>query len=364
MKKTTKQNNLIKESAIMNRVIDFIKYHNAFTIGLILVFVFSGAIFASEDLHDAIIGEEIITQTGIDNTQLLAADLDTFDLAMTINAVSKDEENYYIDYSFNTLGIKDNVWQPLAKSATMTVSKAALGDKDLGLYLTEELGEIADYELAYLKEVQTAEIEKGKTEIVETTEYTGLVSLVLDIKNKVLPGYELVVEQAVDEFVQIAQVSQPSDINDELLMMDYQSPEPEPEPELEATPVEPAPEIAFVPEPEPEPVCDLENLNLCTNDSECTAAGGYWYNNVCNSEPLFESEPEPVIPPDIPPTDTTTPPEDGVEPGPVCDSENLDLCVDESECTEAGGYWYDSVCNIEPEPEPEPPEEPTEEPTE
>lgn len=202
----------------MQKIINFIKFHNAFAIGLILIFVFSGAIFASEDFHDAVIGEEITTQTGIDNAQLLATDLESFDLDLRIDNVLEDEENYYIDYSFNTLGIKDNTWRLLVKRATMTVSKAALGDKDLGLYVTEELGEVADYELAYLKEVQTAEKEKGKTEIVETREYTGLVGMVLDIKNKVLPGYEPVVEPPVSDMQEDStQSMEPIDEYDEFL---------------------------------------------------------------------------------------------------------------------------------------------------
>ena len=34
----------------------------------------------------------------------------------------------------------------------------------------------------------------------------------------------------------------------------------------------------------------------------------------------------------------------------VCDSNNLDLCTINSTCTTAGGYWYDSTCNAEAEP--------------
>ncbi len=35
----------------------------------------------------------------------------------------------------------------------------------------------------------------------------------------------------------------------------------------------------------------------------------------------------------------------------ICDSNNLDLCTGNSECTDAGGYWYDGVCNEEDEEE-------------
>ncbi len=31
-------------------------------------------------------------------------------------------------------------------------------------------------------------------------------------------------------------------------------------------------------------ICNSNNLELCTGDSDCTDAGGYWYNGVCNEE--------------------------------------------------------------------------------
>ncbi len=92
------------------KIIDFIKYHNAFTIGLILVLFGAGAIFAaSPEARNAVIGKEITQTEGVDNTALLAADLDNFDLAVKIDNVTEDSENYYVDYSFNTYGIIDNV---------------------------------------------------------------------------------------------------------------------------------------------------------------------------------------------------------------------------------------------------------------
>lgn len=33
--------------------------------------------------------------------------------------------------------------------------------------------------------------------------------------------------------------------------------------------------------------------------------------------------------------------------GDVCDSDNLDLCLTETDCTNANGYWYDDICNSE-----------------
>ena len=176
------------------KIIQFIKYHNAFTIGLALAFVFSGAIFASDAAREATIGKAVVEQQGIDNSAILAADVDNFDFGMTIIGVSEDTQNYYVDYVYQSLAIRDNVWQTLSRQATLTVSKSALTDRDLGLYVAEELGEIVDSELAYLKEVQKIEGEKGQTFVEETTKYTGLIDLVLDPVTKELPGYEPVVK--------------------------------------------------------------------------------------------------------------------------------------------------------------------------
>ena len=68
-------------------------------------------------------------------------------------------------------------------------------------------------------------------------------------------------------------------------------------------------------------VCDSDNLDLCLTEAGCTDAGGYWYDNICNAEEQ-----------------------------PSC-SNDLDLCEDETNCTDAGGYWYDDSCNIKEEEE-------------
>jgi len=186
------------------KIIDFIKYHNAFTIGLILVLFGAGAIFAaSPEARDAVIGKEITQTEGVDNAALLAVDLNNFDLAVKIDNVTEDSKNYYVDYSFNTYGIIDNVWQKIARKVSMTVDKASLNGGDLGLYVQSQLANVAQNEIAYLKQVQTAEKEKGLTRVVVSREYTGLVGLVLDVKNAVLPDYEPVIEPQSIELAQV-----------------------------------------------------------------------------------------------------------------------------------------------------------------
>jgi len=69
------------------------------------------------------------------------------------------------------------------------------------------------------------------------------------------------------------------------------------------------------------PECDRNHLNLCKNSSNCSLAGGYWYNNTCNAQ----------------------------EEPPECDSSHLNLC-NSSNCSSAGGHWYNNKCNAQEEP--------------
>ena len=189
---------MIESKSIFQKIINFIKYHNAFAIGIIIVFVgFSTALAVSpelrEDIVDVLVSEEQAVQS-IDNNYILSADLDNFDFNLQIKDISEDPKNYYVLYAYQTIAIQDYAWQELEKEKTMTVSKEALGGKDLGIYIAEELGEVIDYELAYLREVQTLETEKGLTQKIVTTQYAGLIGVFLNPKEKVFPGYEPVVK--------------------------------------------------------------------------------------------------------------------------------------------------------------------------
>ena len=169
------------------------------TVVVVIAFVAVASAVADEDTRNKVIGEEVVEKNGVDNTALLAADLDSFDLAMKIVGALEDEDNYYIDYQYKTLAIKDNVWQEVLYQKQMTVSMKSLEGRDLGLYVMEELGEIIDYQLAYLKEVQENEADKGETRITEVKEYTGLIGLVFDTETKELPGYEPIIKPVVSE---------------------------------------------------------------------------------------------------------------------------------------------------------------------
>ena len=163
----------------MKKLIRFIKYHNAFAIGFGVIVFSVGSAFAmspdlQENLKDALVSSEEVVRS-IDNSHILSVDLDNFDFALQIEEVAEDEKNYYVSYRFKTVGVQDYIWMEVWREKVLTVSKRALGDKDLGLYIIEELGEVVDFELAYLKEVQQLEGDKGLARKIATIEYTGLI---------------------------------------------------------------------------------------------------------------------------------------------------------------------------------------------
>jgi hypothetical protein len=63
-----------------------------------------------------------------------------------------------------------------------------------------------------------------------------------------------------------------------------------------------------------QPVCASDFLELCLDETTCTDAAGYWYDDLCNAEEA-----------------------------PVCDVDYVELCLDETTCTDAAGYWYDAI---------------------
>ncbi len=333
---------------MFKKIINFIKYSNVFTIAAIVVFVVIATAMASnDDIKNRVLGEKIVTESGIDNSVILAADLENFDLEMKIIDIREDEDNYYLAYQFQTLGIRENIWQTILRQKELKISKKALAGQDLGLYAAEELGEVIDYELAYLKEVQENENKKGDDRIVQETKYEGLLGLIISTKTKELPPeYELVVKPPVveetdnwspdesqgddgypDDSSYYQKLKELCEAND-LFWYDKDCHD---EPEIA-----PVPSDQEDDDSEDVPVCDADNLSLCDSKDLCDEINLFWYGNVCNDE------------------------EEVVIPGPVCDSANLNLC-DESDCeTKGGGFWYGGICNVEEEvvAEPEPEIEP------
>ena len=179
----------------MQKIIHFIKYNNTFTIILALILVSGGSAFASEDVRDTVIGETIEVRSGVNNSQIISADLQDFDMALKIENVEEDDASYLVDYSYKTMAIKDNVWQEVFKWGSLNVSKERIEGMDLGEYVAREIGELADYEMRNLEEVQEIESEKGLQEQIVAVTYTGLKGLIFDNETKTLDNYEPVIKE-------------------------------------------------------------------------------------------------------------------------------------------------------------------------
>ena len=180
-----------------DKIINFIKYNNAFTIILGVCFLGFGVTFASSTtVRDAVYSSSEIV-TSVDNGLIISTNLDNFNFNLKINSITEDGKNYYVAYSYQTLMIEDGAWKVKDVEKTLTVNKEALDGKDLGLFATKELGDNINYELSYLKRVQKLEKEKGESQKVVTTEYNGLIGKLLDPKDQVIEGYNPVIPEEV-----------------------------------------------------------------------------------------------------------------------------------------------------------------------
>ncbi len=156
-----------------------------------MMFIFMGAsatFAASPDARAAIVAQNTAVRS-VDNTYLINTDFSAYDIGLKIQSVKEDDQWYYIDYSYNTVSIVDFVWKQVQESASMKVTKKELANKDLGLYVAEQLGQVADQKLAYLKEVQAIEKKNGMTQKIVATEYSGLIGQFLSTDEKKFDGY-------------------------------------------------------------------------------------------------------------------------------------------------------------------------------
>lgn len=178
---------------MLKKIIQFIKYNNAFSIGFALVFLsFGGALAAGPEGRQAVadaVYNEKETIRSIDNSYIVNVDLNSYVPKVQITSVTEDEEFYYVAYTLYSIDIVNSVWQQAEKINTLKVAKNDLGKRDLGSYVTGELKEIIDRQVSLLKETQNFEKRNGATDKVVVTEYSGLVGKFLDAKEDKIQGY-------------------------------------------------------------------------------------------------------------------------------------------------------------------------------
>lgn len=170
---------------MLQKFLHFIKYNNATVIILAVILILGGAAFAA---GSEAIGQKQISVQGIDNTALLAADLDKFSMDFKIEKIEQDEQYYYATYSYLDLVVLDKTWQYQLNSKTQKISKKI--KQDLGEYLAKFMAKHYEARLRELKRAQAEAASAGEQKRLEITEYGGLVGRTLNIAAKVFPGYE------------------------------------------------------------------------------------------------------------------------------------------------------------------------------
>lgn len=178
----------------MHKFGQFLRYDNTVPLILGVVFLGVGSAFAASDEVRTAVYSASTAIVSIDNTYIASKDLSQWSPKVTITSVTEDTDTYAVTYTLETVGVKDNVWQDLAESKILTVYKNDLDGKDLGLYVTKQLNQVVDHELAILKETQEYE-QKNVTQKVVATQYSGLVGKFLDGTTETLPGYTPVVPE-------------------------------------------------------------------------------------------------------------------------------------------------------------------------
>jgi hypothetical protein len=190
---------------MQQKILNFIKYNNAFSIILGVIFLGGSVTFAASPTARESVYSSKETVVSVDNTLIVGTDLSNFNFNLRINSVTEDSKNYYAAYSYQTLAIENDVWQIKQADKVLIVSKEYLDGRDLGLYIAKELGDSVNYELSYLKRTQELEKGKGETQKIVATQYSGLIGKMLNPKEEVIEGYSPVVVEPVPQTAAVAE---------------------------------------------------------------------------------------------------------------------------------------------------------------
>lgn len=172
----------------MKNIIHFLKYNNSVVFIVLFVFLLGTGVFAQTETGQELIGQRSTRVEGLDNSLLLRADLDNFDMDFKIEKVESDETYYYVTYTFLDLVKTDKTWKYQMQEKTRKISQKI--KKDLGDYLAEELLEQYEARLRELRQAQAKNQELGLETRVELSEYDGLIGQGLEIASRVFSDYE------------------------------------------------------------------------------------------------------------------------------------------------------------------------------
>ena len=182
---------------IRKTLVDFIRYHNATPLILVAVLLVAGITLAASPKGKEVLFSDavVVTDTSptlLDSTALQKTDLKKLDQGLRIDAILEDAGSFIVRYSYRTFEIHENTWKPLTKSKELKVDKKFLGNRDLGIYLADQIGQVMDQEVAYLIEVQNT-FKQGPGH-QSSSQYTALIGKELDSNSKEFVGYQPVVQ--------------------------------------------------------------------------------------------------------------------------------------------------------------------------
>ncbi|PLX26964.1 hypothetical protein C0583_05235 [Candidatus Parcubacteria bacterium] len=173
---------------MFKKLIHFIQYNNITVLIIVVIFLVSTGVFAQTETGQEIIGEKETRVEGIDNTLLLEADLENFDMEFKIENISEDKTHFHVTYTYLDLLRKDDVWQYELQEKVRKVPNIL--PMDLGDFLIEEFTEQFEQRIKELKFAQQEANGEGEQQRVEITEYDGLIGQTLSMAEKVFPGYK------------------------------------------------------------------------------------------------------------------------------------------------------------------------------
>ncbi|MBI2459580.1 MAG: hypothetical protein HYV53_03455 [Parcubacteria group bacterium] len=175
---------------MLQKISHFIKYNNAAIIILAIVLILGGGALAAGPEN---IGQKQTIVQGLDNTALLAVDLENFNMDFKIENLEQDEKYYYVTYSFLDLVIIDNAWQYQLNSKTQKVSQKI--KQDLGEYMAKFMAKHYEARRRELTQEKKQAQAQGAEKRFEVIAYSGLIGRTLDLAAKVFPGYEPLVKK-------------------------------------------------------------------------------------------------------------------------------------------------------------------------
>ena len=118
---------------MFKKAINFIKYNNFAVLILAVIFIAGSGAWAQTEAGQEFIGEKQEEIKGIDNTLLLSADLENYDMDFKIEKIEKNNQYYFVTYTYLDLVKTDDAWEYLLNEKIRKVSLKI--KKDLGAYL-------------------------------------------------------------------------------------------------------------------------------------------------------------------------------------------------------------------------------------